>query len=42
VDDLTSSLEHIENALTKVGRKENRVTSAKTVVETLSDNATTT
>jgi len=42
VDDLTSSLEHIENALTKVGGKENRVSSAKTVVETLSDNATTT
>ena len=42
VDDLTSSLEHIENALTKVGGKGNRVTSAKTVVETLSDNATTT
>lgn len=42
VDALTSTHEHIANALTEVGGKGNRVTAAKTVVETLSDNASTT
>lgn len=42
VDDLTSSQERITNVLTSVGGKENRVSSAETMVETLSDNATTT
>ena len=42
VDDLTASQERIVNASTSVGGKENRVSSAETVVETLSDNATTT